>query len=118
MPCVKRHKLWSQCSGVRNPAAYRKRNELASATSVDQDYNFITTVERSLQKADDDAVDRGIGLAGDARGRHNKVQARLNVEVAKSGAIVLKAPVGLSRSKQNRSHYDFRYSTSSWELFL
>ncbi len=115
---MKRHKLWSQCSGVRNPAAYRKRHELATPASVDQDYNFISSVERSLQKADNDAADRGIDIADDARGKYNRVQARLNVEIAKSGAIVLKAPAGLSRSKQNRSHYDYKYERRARMILL
>lgn len=108
LACVKRHKLWSQCSGVRNPAAYRKRTELATPASVDQDYNFITTVERSLQRADNDVEQRGIDLAEESRRKLIKGQARLNVEIAKSGAVVLKAPAGLSRNKQNRTHWDNR----------
>ncbi|KAJ5101975.1 polyketide synthase, partial [Penicillium alfredii] len=63
LPCTRRHKLWSQCSGVRDPAAYLRRNELASESAFDRDFNFITGIERSLERADRDSENRGIELA-------------------------------------------------------
>jgi hypothetical protein len=116
LPCVKRHKLWSHCSGVRNPAAYRKRNELATPSSVDQDYNFITSVERSLARAEDEAVERGIDLEPDGRRKLAKGQRKTNIEIANSGAIVLKAPEGLSRNKQNKSRWNMKHRYFSWTI--
>jgi hypothetical protein len=116
LACVKRHKLWSQCSGLRNPAAYRKRGELATPASVDQDYNFITSVERSLARADDEATERGLNL-NDAVGRKFvKGQRRTNIEIANSGAIVLKAPEGMSRNKQNRSRWNMKHRFFTWTV--
>jgi hypothetical protein len=116
LPCVKRHKLWSQCSGVRNPAAYRKRNELATPSSVDQDYNFITSVERSLARAEDEAAERGIDLDTDGRRKLAKGQRRTNIEIENSGAIVLKAPEGMSRNKQNKSRWNMKHRYFSWTI--
>ena len=116
LACVKRHKLWSQCSGIRNPAAYRKRSELATPASVDQDYNFITSVERSLARADDEVAERGIDLATSARRKFVKGQARSNIEIANSGAIVLKAPEGISRNKQNKTRWNMKYRYLSWTI--
>ena len=116
LACVKRHKLWSQCSGVRNPAAYRKRSELVTPASVDQDYNFITAVERSLARTDDEAAERGIGFDTDGRGKFVKGQRRTNVEIANSGAIVLKAPEGMSRNKENRSRWNMKHRFFSWTI--
>jgi hypothetical protein len=116
LACVKRHKLWSQCSGIRNPAAYRKRNELATPASVDQDYNFITSIERSLARADDEAAERGIDLATGARRKFVKGQARSNIEIANSGAIVLKAPEGMSRNRQNKTRWNMKYRYLSWTI--
>jgi hypothetical protein len=116
LPCVKRHKLWSQCSGVRNPAAYRKRNELATPSSIDQDYNFITSVERSLARAEDEAEERGINLDTEGRRDFAKGQRRTNIEIANSGAIVLKAPQGMSRNKQNKSRWNMRGRYFSWTI--
>jgi hypothetical protein len=116
LPCVKRHKLWSQCSGVRNPAAYRKRNELATPSSIDQDYNFITAVERSLARAEDEAAERGINLDTEGRREFVKGQRRTNIEIANSRAIVLKAPEGMSRNKQNKSRWNMRGRYFSWTV--
>ncbi|RAH65425.1 zinc finger HIT domain-containing protein [Aspergillus aculeatinus CBS 121060] len=68
LPCTRRHKLWSQCSGVRDPAAYLRRSELATATAFDRDFNFITGIERSIERAGRDAENRGIRVDGDAAG--------------------------------------------------
>jgi hypothetical protein len=116
LPCVKRHKLWSQCSGVRNPAAYRKRNELATPSSVDQDYNFITSVERSLARAEDEAVERGLDLDAEGGRKLAKGQRRTNIEIANSGAIVLKAPAGMTRNKQNKSRWNMKHRYFSWTI--
>lgn len=64
LPCSRRHKLWSQCSGVRDPAAYLKRSELATESAFDRDFNFITKIERSLERAEREAEVRGIPLDG------------------------------------------------------
>jgi hypothetical protein len=116
LPCVKRHKLWSQCSGVRNPAAYRKRNELVTPSSVDQDYKYITSVERSLARAEDEVAERGIDLDTDGRRMFVKGQRRTNIEIENSGAIVLKAPEGMSRNKQNKSRWNMKHRYFSWTV--
>ncbi|KAL5360508.1 hypothetical protein BJX96DRAFT_175365 [Aspergillus floccosus] len=60
LPCARRHKLWSQCSGVRDPAAYLRRSELATESAFDRDFNFITGIERGLERAERDVENRGI----------------------------------------------------------
>ncbi|KAL6251837.1 hypothetical protein RBB50_002047 [Rhinocladiella similis] len=106
LPCVKRHKAWAQCSGIRNPAAYRKRADLATPTSIDQDFNFITSVERSLQRADASAQDRGIDLAPSGVGRNGPdIKRKFDAEVEERGIRLIRAPSGLSRNKQNKSHW-------------
>ena len=115
LACVKKHKSWSHCSGVRDPAAYRKRHQLATASSVDQDFNFISKLERSLQWADNNAADRGIDLRTTrdldvlAKG-----YARARAEIQRSEAFVIKAPKGMSRNKQNKTHFDLRYVLSQY----
>ncbi|KIW13164.1 hypothetical protein PV08_08351 [Exophiala spinifera] len=106
LPCVKRHKAWAQCSGIRNPAAYRKRAELATPSSIDQDFNFITSVERSLQRADETAHDKGIDLAPSGVGRNGPdIKRKFDAEVEERGIRLIRAPAGLSRNKQNKSHW-------------
>ena len=113
---MKKHKIWSQCSGVRNPAAYRKRADLETPESVDQDYNFITSIERGLQRADADVAERGVTLDGGDTKRLIRGQARLWKEIEDSGAIVMKAPAGLSRSKQNKTHWNNKEKCLAWTI--
>ena len=103
LPCVKRHKTWAQCSGVRDPAAYRKRADLATATSIDQDFNFITSVERSLQRADEVTVTKGIGIVPSGIVRDHGT--KLNSEIEERGINLIRAPKGLSRNKQNKTQW-------------
>ncbi|ERF74285.1 hypothetical protein EPUS_01972 [Endocarpon pusillum Z07020] len=115
LACVKRHKLWSQCSGTRDPAAYRKRHQLATPSSFDQDFNFITRVERTIERAGDEAQERGIALSEERRKRV-KGEARRDVEIGQRGAIVLRAPPGMSRALQNKSKWDNRHKCLLWTV--
>ena len=103
LPCVKRHKSWAQCSGIRDPAAYRRRADLATPTSVDQDFNFITSVERSLQRANDSTSSKGFDLVPSGIQRDRKT--RFDQEIEERGINLIKAPKGLSRNKQNKSFW-------------
>ncbi|KAJ9613165.1 hypothetical protein H2200_003106 [Cladophialophora chaetospira] len=111
LPCVKRHKSWAQCSGVRDPAAYRKRAELATPASVDQDFNFITSVERSLQRADDLTSKKGIDLVPSGLNRRGN---RFDDLIAERGIHLVKAPKGLSRNKQNKSSWAGQANGIAW----
>ncbi|EXJ75179.1 uncharacterized protein A1O5_01875 [Cladophialophora psammophila CBS 110553] len=106
LPCVKRHKSWAQCSGIRDPTAYRKRADLATPASIDQDFNFITSVERSLARADELTISKGIDLVPSGITRKGQEGSRkFTAELEKRGIRLIKAPEGLSRNKQNKSHW-------------
>ncbi|KIX92923.1 uncharacterized protein Z520_11399 [Fonsecaea multimorphosa CBS 102226] len=106
LPCVKRHKSWAQCSGVRDPSAYRKRADLATPSSVDQDFNFITSVERSLARADELTQSKGIDLVPSGLVRKGQdAKRKFDAEIEKRGISLIRAPLGLSRHKQNKSHW-------------
>ncbi|KAL4865021.1 hypothetical protein BDV12DRAFT_156853 [Aspergillus spectabilis] len=64
LPCTRRHKLWSECSGIRDPAAYLRRNELTTESAFDRDFNFITGIERRIERAGREAENRGVDVAG------------------------------------------------------
>ncbi|GME50808.1 putative hit finger domain protein [Neofusicoccum parvum] len=96
LPCYKRHQQWAQCSGKRDPAAFVRRSELATPRGIDHDYNFLTGIERGLQRADDDAEARG------HEGRkYAQAQAKLQRYLQSNRIIVDRAPVGMSRQKTN-----------------
>lgn len=132
LPCTRRHKLWSQCSGVRDPAAYLKRSELATPSAFDRDFNFISGIERSLERAERDAENRGIDLAqtaaesADTAGGGEQAQNTGAVAGQKrkhpggglvkgeagflrgaeaGGVRVVRAPRGMSRNKANGSRW-------------
>ncbi|CEJ58403.1 hypothetical protein PMG11_07060 [Penicillium brasilianum] len=142
LPCTRRHKLWSQCSGVRDPAAYLKRSELASEAAFDRDFNFITGIERTLERAERDVENRGIELArgqvvpgeegqdeasasaaaGAGRKRKHPTQGLVKGEAAflrgaEAGRVkVLRAPRGMSRNKQNTSRWHPKHKCLSWTV--
>ena len=57
LTCSKRHKLWSDCNGVRDPTVYKPRHELATPAGIDHDYNFISSIERGIERTDRLIVD-------------------------------------------------------------
>ncbi|KMU81824.1 hypothetical protein CISG_02840 [Coccidioides immitis RMSCC 3703] len=117
-----RHKLWSQCSGVRDPAAYLKRKELATPAAFDKDFNFITEIERCLERADRDAENRGIMLEDEERskkkrrtGEFTKGEALLR-RIEESGVDVIRAPKGMTRSRQNMSQWHKKHKCVNWTV--
>ncbi|RAH44967.1 zinc finger HIT domain-containing protein [Aspergillus brunneoviolaceus CBS 621.78] len=138
LPCTRRHKLWSQCSGVRDPAAYLRRSELATATAFDRDFNFITGIERSIERAGRDAENRGIrggevgggGGGGGAGGKRKrgaavafagaagpaKRESGFLREVRNAGVKVIRAPRGMSRNKENGSRWFAKYQCLVWTV--
>ncbi|PLB44186.1 putative HIT finger domain protein [Aspergillus steynii IBT 23096] len=144
LPCSRRHKLWSQCSGVRDPAAYLRRNELATEAAFDRDFNFITGIERQIERAERDADNRGVqvdpqrhsytdvaavGLEheveseGDGarkRKRPNNDGGMVRGEAGfmraaeNAGVKVIRAPKGMTRSKQNGSRWHPKAKNLNW----
>ena len=112
---MKRHKARAQCSGVRNPAAYRKPRELATASSVDQDFNFLTRVEQAVGYASAEAEKRGIALHEQSV-KPVKGEARRVSEMNQRAATILKAPPGMSRALQNKSKWDYRHKRFVWTI--
>ncbi|KAL2813910.1 hypothetical protein BJX63DRAFT_393559 [Aspergillus granulosus] len=146
LPCIRRHKLWSQCSGIRDPAAYLRRSELATESAFDRDFNFITSIERRIERADREAEDRGVDVSGkrvrnaevvglehedfeqtekDRNGNKRKrdLQSGLSrgeagfVRRAKDGGVrVIKAPAGMSRGRVNGSKWHQKQKCLLWTV--
>lgn len=116
LPCTKRHKLWAQCSGIRDPAEYIKRNDLATPAGIDRDFNFLTSIERKLDNAEKDAESRGVQLTDNGeRGvslghRLGPRKGEVNVQraIERTGVIVDRAPKGMVRSRENKTHWHKR----------
>ncbi|PKY00065.1 hypothetical protein P168DRAFT_276491 [Aspergillus campestris IBT 28561] len=144
LPCSKRHKLWSQCSGVRDPAAYLRRADLATPSAFDRDFNFLTGIERGLERAERDvdrrdlaapAVPSGVdpavvGLDGEGEGVEGGGVKRRRVgdhafalakgegaflnNAKNAGVVVIRAPKGLSRRRENASKWNTRHKCLNW----
>ncbi|KAL8743829.1 MAG: hypothetical protein Q9190_003854 [Brigantiaea leucoxantha] len=115
LPCLKRHKQWAACSGTRDPTVYIKRAELATPRGIDHDYNYLTSIERQLDKAERDAEARGImldnGLPMENGWRIKRSHGPAKGEIFLKQAfqerriVVDKAPDGMSRHKQNKTFW-------------
>ncbi|KAJ5120301.1 Zinc finger HIT-type, partial [Penicillium bovifimosum] len=129
LPCTRRHKLWSECSGVRDPAAYLKRKELTTESAFDRDFNFITGIERSLERAEREVDNRGIDLSqpDEANAQAGRKRKHPNQGLAKgeagflrgaeaAGVTVLRAPKGMSRNKQNGSRMHPKHKRLAWTI--
>ncbi|KAF2463312.1 uncharacterized protein BDR25DRAFT_113795 [Lindgomyces ingoldianus] len=103
LPCYKRHQQWAQCTGKRDPTKYVKKSQLATPAGIDHDYNFITGIERGLDRKEKDIQDRGLSVANAARtgpGKGEITEQRYKA----AGVNVIRAPKGLSRQKENKTH--------------
>ena len=117
LDCVRTHKKRAKCSGIRNPATYKKSCELATPASIDQDYNFITKVQRDIEKAEDNVAGRGITLQPARNGINaHSSKSKLEAEYETCGVTVIKAPTGLTRSKQNKTRWDGRHKCIMWTI--
>ena len=80
--------------------------DLATPAGIDRDYNYLTSIERELDRADQDTETRGIQLF-DGMGQPSKKKGRpgLKAGIERAGAIVQRAPTGMSRSNTNDTHW-------------
>ncbi|KAJ4354415.1 Box C/D snoRNA accumulation [Didymosphaeria variabile] len=103
LPCYKRHQQWAQCDGKRDPTKFVKKSQLATPAGIDHDYNFLTGIERGLEKAEKQLEDPGLGSNPDPR-RDAKGRQPTDQHFAGAGVTVIRAPKGLSRQKDNKTH--------------
>ena len=95
---------------------YIRRNDLATPSGIDHDYNYLTSIERQLDNAERNALQRGFlladqdsavpawkqqGLDGPKKG-----QMPMKAAIEKCGVVVERAPEGMARRKQNATCWD------------
>ncbi|KAH9870666.1 hypothetical protein IAQ61_006144 [Plenodomus lingam] len=102
LPCYKRHQQWAQCSGKRDPTKFVKKSQLVTPAGIDHDFNFLSGIERNLEKAERAAsAATDAPSDGSAKAHHGKINYH-RLEAA--GVRVIRAPQGLSRQRENKSH--------------
>ncbi|KAK1596008.1 HIT zinc finger protein [Colletotrichum navitas] len=57
LACTKRHKVWSSCNGIRDATAYVPPSKLKTAAGVDHDFNFLSGIERAVQRSEKEIVE-------------------------------------------------------------
>lgn len=79
-----------------------KKSQLATPAGIDHDYNFLTGIERGLEKAEKQLEATELGRSPDPRGNGG---GRLPTDqhFADAGVSVIRAPKGLSRQKENKT---------------
>ena len=101
LPCYKRHQQHATCNGKRDPTAYVKRDQLATASGIDHDYNFLSGVERVFDRADKDREVRGIGEVDTGTRKRWNNHGPLQKYLRQNNIFVDRAPLGMSRQKAN-----------------
>ncbi|KAF2856178.1 hypothetical protein T440DRAFT_413170 [Plenodomus tracheiphilus IPT5] len=102
LPCYKRHQQWAQCSGKRDPTKFVKKSQLVTPAGIDHDFNFLSGIERNLEKAE-----RAVSATTDAPpdGSAKLHHGKINYHRLEAADVrVIRAPQGLSRQRENKSH--------------
>jgi hypothetical protein len=103
LPCYKRHQQWVQCDGKRDPTKFVKKSDLVTPAGIDHDFNFLTGIERGVEKAERNVEKTAASTVSDPRqGAHSR--SATDYQLAATGVSVIRAPKGLSRQKENKTH--------------
>jgi len=81
-----------------------KKSQLATPVGLDQDFNYLQQVERSMDDADREARERGIVVgttSNKSASRNWQGHSGLNNYLAEHSITIQRAPVGMSRQKNN-----------------
>ncbi|KAL7798335.1 hypothetical protein V8C37DRAFT_367401 [Trichoderma ceciliae] len=143
--CIKKHKSWSQCSGLRDQTAYVTKSKLATAAGVDHDYNFLHGIEMASERAERVLVeDKGIIQKDELRpltmeevrwkvgrdGRKRKVLVTrllkrskerlmdklLSSKLKKFGTVVVSVSQGMTRQKENHTTVNRKSGRINWQV--
>lgn len=93
---------------------YVKKSKLYTAAGVDHDYNFINGIERGLDDADRALQDHGLQPESSVKGPKHEGSLRNAIQCTK--VIIEHAPRGLSRQKQNKTHWLPRMQCIEWSV--
>ncbi|QSZ35980.1 hypothetical protein DSL72_007102 [Monilinia vaccinii-corymbosi] len=132
LPCSRRHKVWSSCSGIRDATVYKPKSQLATPSGIDHDYNFLHSIEHRIERSEKEIVEeRGLvkkmelelarkGLQDDRRRSHRNPAHQREDFISKilqsSGITVVKAPCGMSRNMENTSSWSKSQKCMNWQV--
>ncbi|CDK24988.1 unnamed protein product [Kuraishia capsulata CBS 1993] len=115
--CVGRHKLQFECSGKADPTKYQPKPEIRPET-IQRDYNFLLDVGRRIDLSKRDAHTGARAMFIGDHNRRRQFGQRNDVEgvVVTRGVNVRRSPIGMSRSKTNKSGFDKRKNVFAWTV--
>ncbi|KAK9441876.1 HIT zinc finger [Metarhizium brunneum] len=145
LPCAKKHKAWSECSGRRDPTTYVPRSKLRTAAGVDHDYNFLHAIEVSVERSEKMLVEeKGLVQQAELRpltiqqvrwkmgrdGRKRKVLVTRVLREAKGRTFekglaqrlkrlnvqIVCAPLGMARQRENSTKLNRRTGRINWQV--
>ncbi|PNY26972.1 box C/D snoRNA protein [Tolypocladium capitatum] len=143
--CIRKHKAWSECSGVRDPTTYVPRSQLCTVSGINHDYNFLHSLGMSVERAERVLVgDKGLVQDEELRpqtvqqvkwktgrdGRKRKVMVMRVLNESKGRRFerflaqrlrqlnveVVCAPVGMARQKENGTTFNRRSGSINWQV--
>jgi hypothetical protein len=106
---------------------YKPRHELLTPAGIDHDYNFISSIERGIERSDKLIVEEkglvGIKeLLGDNDNGRRRPQRRskedtpLAKAMERAGVIVDTAPKGMKRNKDNSTNWSKYQKCINWQV--
>ncbi|KAH0343047.1 hypothetical protein KCU83_g8988, partial [Aureobasidium melanogenum] len=119
LACSQSHKRRAACSGIRDPAAYVSKSTLQTAGGIDRDYNFLSGLERNIDRADKETSERGVALDGKGKPIFQKRwhdNGALGKYLREHGIVVHKAPIGMARQKANQTRLIQKSKRIVWSV--
>ncbi|RPA88259.1 hypothetical protein BJ508DRAFT_4845 [Ascobolus immersus RN42] len=95
--CSKKHKQYTQCTGIRDPTKFIPKSKLETPAALNQDYNFIAGIERTVMKNEEEQ------LTKEGEKDEKSRRAGLDAALTARGTKIVWIPKGLSRSKENNT---------------
>ncbi|KAK6356581.1 hypothetical protein TWF718_000931 [Orbilia javanica] len=105
--CSKRHKSRTSCEGQQRPGAFKSKSDLHRPSQVAADFDFLNSIQRSLDRAADSLPPSRSQPPLDHRIR-DACKAR--------GFVILPAPLQSSRASQNHSFYAPKNNSIVWTV--
>ncbi|KAH0287540.1 hypothetical protein M436DRAFT_76682 [Aureobasidium namibiae CBS 147.97] len=119
LACSQSHKRRAACTGIRDPAAYVPKSSLQTSSGIDRDYNFLSGLERNIDRADKDTSERGVALDGKGKAVFQKRwhdNGALGRYLKDNGIVVHKAPIGMARQKANQTRFIAKSKRIVWSV--
>jgi hypothetical protein len=119
LACSQSHKRRAACTGIRDPAAYIPKSTLQTSSGIDRDYNFLSGLERNIDRADKETSERGVALDGKGKAVFQKRwhdNGALGRYLRDNGIVVHKAPIGMARQKANQTRFIAKSKRTVWSV--